>query len=50
MKELAAYSAFGDFSNRPAMELAERLSDLAPGDGWRAFLASRAAATASTRR
>jgi putrescine---pyruvate transaminase len=40
MKELAAYSAFGDFSNRPAMELAERLSDLAPGDGWRAFLAS----------
>jgi putrescine---pyruvate transaminase len=40
MRELAAYSAFGDFSNRPAMDLAERLSDLAPGDGWRAFLAS----------
>jgi putrescine aminotransferase len=40
MRDLAAYSAFGDFSNRPAMELSERLSDLAPGDGWRAFLAS----------
>ena len=40
MRDLAAYSAFGDFSNRPAMDLAERLSDLAPGDGWRAFLAS----------
>jgi adenosylmethionine-8-amino-7-oxononanoate aminotransferase len=39
-RRLAAYSAFGDFSNRPAIELAERLSDLAPGEGWRAFLAS----------
>jgi putrescine---pyruvate transaminase len=40
MKDIAAYSAFGDFSNRPAMELTERLADLAPGDGWRAFLGS----------
>jgi putrescine aminotransferase len=39
-RRLAAYSAFGDFSNRPAIELAERLCDLAPGDGWRAFLGS----------
>jgi adenosylmethionine-8-amino-7-oxononanoate aminotransferase len=39
-RQLAAYSAFGDFANRPALELAERLSDLAPGDGWRVFLAS----------
>jgi putrescine aminotransferase len=37
---LAAYSAFGDFANRPALELAERLGDLAPGDGWRVFLGS----------
>jgi adenosylmethionine-8-amino-7-oxononanoate aminotransferase len=37
---LEAYSAFGDFANRPALELAERLSALAPGEGWRVFLAS----------
>lgn len=37
---IAAYSAFGDFANRPALELAERLCELAPGKGWRAFLAS----------
>lgn len=37
---LAAYSAFGDFANRPALELCERLAELAPGDGWRVFLGS----------
>jgi adenosylmethionine-8-amino-7-oxononanoate aminotransferase len=37
---LAAYSAFGDFANRPALELCDRLAALAPGDGWRVFLAS----------
>src|SRR3954469_2260035 len=36
-RTLAAYQAFGDFANRPAVELAEQLSDLAPGDGWRVF-------------
>ncbi len=40
MRRLEAYSAFGDFANRPALELAERLSALAPGDGWRVFLGS----------
>lgn len=40
MERIAAYQAFGDFANRPAIELAERLSDLAPGDGWRVFLGS----------
>lgn len=40
MERIAAYSAFGDFANRPALELAERLCDLAPGSGWRAFLGS----------
>lgn len=39
-RELAAYSAFGDFSNAPAQELTDRLADLAPGDGWRVFLGS----------
>jgi adenosylmethionine-8-amino-7-oxononanoate aminotransferase len=40
LHRLEAYSAFGDFANRPALELAERLSELAPGDGWRVFLGS----------
>jgi putrescine---pyruvate transaminase len=30
MRKLEAYSAFGDFANRPALELAEALTDLAP--------------------
>jgi len=30
MARLEAYSAFGDFANEPALELAEMLSDLAP--------------------
>jgi len=40
MKRIAGYQAFGDFANRPGLELAERLSDLAPGDGRRVFLGS----------
>ena len=39
MEELEAYSAFGDFSNLPARELAATLSDLAPMPS-RIFLAS----------
>ena len=39
-RKLESYSAFGDFSNRPAMELCERLGDLAPGEGWKVFLTS----------
>jgi adenosylmethionine-8-amino-7-oxononanoate aminotransferase len=40
MEQLATYSAFGAFSNRPAHELAERLSGLAPVDDPRIFLTS----------
>ncbi len=40
MRKLEAYSTFGDFGNRPANELAERLAELAPMDGARVFLAS----------
>ena len=40
MKSLEAYSTFGDFGNRPANELAERLAAYAPMDGARVFLAS----------
>ena len=40
MKRLAAYSAFGDFANRPALELAERLAGYAPMDEARVFLGS----------
>ncbi len=36
---LEAYSGFGDFANRPALELAERLTSLAPM-GSRVFLTS----------
>jgi putrescine---pyruvate transaminase len=39
MERLEAYSAFGDFGNRPARELAETLADLAPMDA-RVFLVS----------
>jgi len=40
MGKLASYSAFGAFSNRPAIELAERLADLAPVDDAKIFLTS----------
>jgi putrescine aminotransferase len=40
MRKLEAYSTFGDFGNRPANELAERLASHAPMDGARVFLAS----------
>jgi putrescine aminotransferase len=38
MRRLAAYSTFGDFSNRPANELAERLAATAPIPDARIFL------------
>ena len=40
MGRLEAYSTFGDFGNRPANELCERLAELAPMDGARVFLGS----------
>jgi putrescine---pyruvate transaminase len=40
MRTIEAYSTFGDFGNRPANELCERLADLAPMDGARVFLGS----------
>ena len=40
MLELASYSAFGHFANRPALELADRLARVAPVDDPRVFLAS----------
>jgi putrescine---pyruvate transaminase len=40
MRTLEAYSMFGDFGNRPANELAERLASVAPMDDARVFLAS----------
>ena len=40
MRQLATYSCFGSFANRPALELAERLCALAPVDGARVFLTS----------
>ena len=40
MTALPAYSTFGDFSNRPASELAERVSSLAPVTDSRVFLTS----------
>ncbi|MGH2969069.1 MAG: aspartate aminotransferase family protein, partial [Solirubrobacteraceae bacterium] len=40
MRRLEAFSTFGDFGNRPANELAERLAEHAPMDGARVFLAS----------
>jgi adenosylmethionine-8-amino-7-oxononanoate aminotransferase len=36
--QIEAFSAFGNVANRPALELAERLSGLAPMDGARIFL------------
>jgi adenosylmethionine-8-amino-7-oxononanoate aminotransferase len=41
MRRLEAYSTFGDFGNRPANELSERLASHAPmDDGARVFLTS----------
>jgi adenosylmethionine-8-amino-7-oxononanoate aminotransferase len=40
LRRLSAYSTFGDLANRPAIELCERVSDLAPVPGSRVFLTS----------
>jgi putrescine---pyruvate transaminase len=40
MRSIEAYSTFGDFGNRPANELAERLASVAPMEDARVFLAS----------
>lgn len=40
LRTLDAFSTFGDYANRPALELAERLSDLAPQPGSKVFLTS----------
>jgi adenosylmethionine-8-amino-7-oxononanoate aminotransferase len=40
MRRLEAYSAFGDFANRPAEELTERLAATAPMNDPRIFLTS----------
>lgn len=38
--KLHAYHTFGDYSNERAIELADRLDHLAPGDGWKVFFTS----------
>src|SRR3954451_18764775 len=38
MRELPAYSTFGHYANRPALELAERLAGIAPMDDAVVFL------------
>src|SRR3954463_12193674 len=38
MRQIETYSCFGDFANRPALELCERLAALAPVDDARVFL------------
>jgi putrescine---pyruvate transaminase len=40
MRKLEAYSTFGDFGNRPANEVCERLAAVAPMDDARVFLGS----------
>lgn len=40
LRTLDTYGTFGDFANRPALELAERLAALAPAAGSRVFLGS----------
>ena len=40
LSSIETYSTFGDFANRPALELAERLSALAPLEEARVFLTS----------
>src|SRR3954447_25199006 len=38
MRQVETYSCFGDFTNRPALELCERLAALAPVEDARVFL------------
>jgi putrescine---pyruvate transaminase len=38
LRRLDCYSVFNDYANRPALDLAERLSDLAPVEDARVFL------------
>jgi adenosylmethionine-8-amino-7-oxononanoate aminotransferase len=40
LRKLDTYSIFGDFANRPALELADRLAALSPVPGSRVFLGS----------
>jgi putrescine---pyruvate transaminase len=40
LSRLPAYSTFGNLSNRPAIELAERVGSLAPVEGSKVFLTS----------
>jgi putrescine aminotransferase len=40
LRRLSAYSTFGDVSNRPAIELAERVADLSPDPDSRVFFTS----------
>jgi adenosylmethionine-8-amino-7-oxononanoate aminotransferase len=40
LRRLDAFCTFGDYANRPAMELADRLAALAPWEGSRVFLGS----------
>jgi putrescine---pyruvate transaminase len=40
MRRLEAYSTFGDFANRPVLELAERIAGVAPMDDAKVFLTS----------
>jgi adenosylmethionine-8-amino-7-oxononanoate aminotransferase len=40
LEALDAFHAFGDFANRPALELADRLAALAPQTGSKVFLTS----------
>ena len=40
LRKLEAYSTFAELANRPALELADRLAELAPVDDARVFLAS----------
>jgi len=40
LRRLDAFSIFGDYANRPAMDLADRLAALAPWEGGRVFLGS----------
>jgi adenosylmethionine-8-amino-7-oxononanoate aminotransferase len=40
LRRLDAYSTFGELANQPALELADRLAELAPVDDGRVFLGS----------
>jgi putrescine aminotransferase len=40
MRRLEAYSTFGDFANRPVLELADRVAGFAPMDDAKVFLTS----------